>query len=261
MLTRVLFIIPVLARGMSDERLLKRCLESLRRHDPGMLPHTLIVEEFASIGVKWAEDYGCKYIHKHRGPSYSSSINVGIDYAIENGYTHAVTINQDIEFVKPVLAPFMRAFRYGDIVGGTLYYPTGRIQSAGWYYRSDALPLEHEKRLPSNSCGLYKKERFVGGITGALQGFSLECGRYDEAFLLAYEDVWFCASNLLAGRRIFYTPTIEAVHVESATRGRFVGREEIQSVNHYLELTKDINGRSLNAIVDEYNKTHEQQLG
>jgi GT2 family glycosyltransferase len=223
-----------------------------------MLEHTLIVEEFASLGVLWATEYGCKHIHKHKPPGYSSSVNIGLEYAKEHGYTHVVTVNQDIEFTRPVLSAFIRGFRYGDIVGGLLYYPTGRIQSAGFWYRGDCLPVEYEKRLPANSARLYKEERFVGGVTGALQGFSLECGLYDETFALGYEDVWFCIQALMADRKVFYTPTIEAVHVESATRGRFPTQAEISSLNRLEILSKDIDARVLNAKVGEYNKTHEQ---
>jgi GT2 family glycosyltransferase len=261
---RVLFIIPVLARGESDRRLLHRLLSSIKKFDPLMMPHTLVVEEFASVGVTdMCQSFGCTYIHKHLPPGYATSINLGIKFASEKNYTHVVTINSDIEFTKSLLVPIVRAFSYGDIIGGTLWYPTGKIQSAGWEYRDDCIPIETEKGVSFQSATLYKKERFVGGITGALQGFSLECGLYDDKFFLSYEDVEFCVRNLLEGRKIFYTPTIEAVHVESATRGYFLGIGELKSFKRYSEIVeeKNLTGTYLNSIVEEYNKVYERQMG
>jgi GT2 family glycosyltransferase len=256
---RVLFIIPVLARGVSDQRLLIRCLKSIQTFDPLMLAHTLIVEEAESLPVTWCKDVGCRHVKKMTAAGYSSSINIGIMNAAEHGYTHVVTINQDIEFVQPILVPFMRAFRYGDIAGGTLYYPTGKIQSAGWFYRDDGMPLEYEKYLHSLSAKEHERERFVGGITGALQGFSLSCGYYDEKFDLGYEDVEFCLRNLQAGKKIFYTPTIRAVHVESAIRGSFPGEAEIASFDRYKSITDGTDFGAINQIFNSYNLEYEQR--
>lgn len=236
--------------------MLRRCLMSMKKFDPLMLVHTLVVEEFASSGVQWVCDFGCEYIHKHKAPGYASSINIGLGFARSKSYTHVVTINSDIEFTQSILVPFMRGFRYGEIVGGTLWYPSGKIQSAGWDYHDDCIPREFEKNLAFNTAEKFKEERYVGGITGALQGFSLECGDYDEGYYLSYEDVDFCVTNLLQGKRIFYTPSISAVHVESATRGYFTGPGELKSLKKYLERTKEITGNTLNSIVDAYNKTH-----
>lgn len=224
-----------------------------------MLPHTLVVEEFASLGVRWCESYGCQYIHKHTPNGYSSSVNIGLKHAKEKGYTHVVTINQDIEMLAPVLVPFVRGFRLADIVGGTLFYPGGKIQSAGWFYRPDMCPLEYEKHKPQNSCELWKKERFVGGVTGALKGFSLELGLYDESFPMSYEDVEYCIRALLADKKILYTPTISAVHHESAIRGRHVGEAELISFERYKEVTETVSAALLNAKVEAYNSGNEQQ--
>lgn len=257
MLIRVLFIIPVLARARGDELLLKRCLESIKRHDPLMLAHTLIVEELASIGVRWCENYGCKYVQKTVEPSYSKSVNIGLEIARKHSYTHVVTINQDVELLAPILVPFIRAFKKADIAGGLLLYPSGKVQSAGWYYREpDCMPVEHEKGqyFDEQSQGLLcNKERFVGGVTGALQGFSLELGSYDEDFGLSYEDVEFCIRALESGKKIFYTPTIRAVHCESATRGYFVGPVELRSYEKYFQIVKDKSAGALNEIVRLYN--------
>jgi len=258
---RVLFIIPVLARCESDERLLKRCLESIKRHDPGMLPHTLIVEEFFSRGVSWVKDYGCQYFQKCTDPNYAASVNLGMRFAIVDEYSHVVTINQDVELVQSILPAFMRAFLYGDIVGGTLFYPSGRIQSASWFYSEDGDPLEIEKQYFQAEGDAWKGERYVGGITGALQGISLSMGLfYDEKFSLSYEDVSFCVEALLLGHRIFYTPSICAVHVESATRGYFVGEKELTSYKYYKKKHEGLDGETLNRIVEAYNKEHEQRL-
>lgn len=256
---RVLFIIPVLARCESDQRLLKRCLESIKKHDPGMLPHTLVVEEFFSDGMSWVKDYGCQYFQKCTDPSYAASVNIGMRFAICDKYTHVVTVNQDVEFTQSVLPAFMRGFLYGDIVGGTLFYPSGKIQSASWFYDDDLSPLEIEKQYFQEQGDAWKKERYVGGITGALQGISLSMGLfYDEKFSLSYEDVSFCIEALKAGHRIFYTPSICGVHVESATRGYFVGEKELKSYLYYKKKHAGLDGKTLNVLVDGYNKEHER---
>lgn len=225
-----------------------------------MLEHTLLIEEFASIGVSdLALAYKTSYIHKHKEPGYSSSVNIGITEAKAKKYTHVVTINQDIELTHSILVPFIRAFLHAQIVGGRLLYPDGTIQSAGWFYRDDMMPLEYEKKQYFSHAELSKKERFVGGVTGALQGFSLECGYYDEGFSLSYEDVEFCLRNLQEGRKILYTPTIEAVHVESATRGYFVGPRELKSLERYKNIVKSLSSVAINAVFERYNSEYEQR--
>ena len=222
-----------------------------------MLPHTLIVEEEISDKLLFLKDYGVKVVRKKGDCGYSTSINLGLQLAKKVGYTHVITVNSDIEFTQPFLVPFVRAFNYGDIVGGSLFFPGGRIQSAGWHYRDDGMPIEHEKGLFFNSAELYKKERFVGGITGALQGINLDCGEYDEGYPLSYEDVDFCVRNLLLGRKIFYTPTISAIHYESATRGYTVGPKELASFQRYDKKIGKISMESLNSKVSGYNESYE----
>lgn len=222
-----------------------------------MLPHTLVVEEFASLGATdLVHSKNALYIHKHKAPGYSSSINIGIGYALDHDYSHIVTINNDIELTSRILPQFMRGFRYADIVGGTLWYPSGRLQSASWSYREDCMPIETEKYLHFNSASRYKDERFVGGITGALQGFDLTLGYYDEDYLLSYEDVDFCVRALMNDKKILYTPSISAVHVESSTRGNFLGQAELQSFNLYKKRLDEwnITGGELNLKVEEQNK-------
>ena len=222
-----------------------------------MLPHLLIIEEQISEQIDFYKDYGVRVIRKKGPCGYATSINKGLELAKKVGYTHVITVNSDIEFTQPFLVPFVRAFNYGDIVGGTLLYPSGKIQSAGWYYRDDGMPIEYEKGQYLNQAKEYKKERFVGGITGALQGINLECGLYDEGYPLSYEDVDFCVRNILLGRKIFYTPTICAIHFESATRGYTVGPMELHSFKRYDKKIGKISMSALNGRIAEYNETHE----
>jgi hypothetical protein len=239
---KLAIVIPHYQAHEKHYRQLVRCLESIKKHEPAMLAHTIILDDHSPMRdglTDLCSGYGCTVRMMAQKTSYSNKINQGAWQAMKMGYTHMVTLNNDVEVTVPFFDLLKESFAVHPrikVIGGLLVYPTGKVQSAGFRIIHDPFTIEEydKEAYVYAQHGIYMSGRFVEGVTGAMQAFDLNfmlaIGAYNPHYPLAFEDVEFCLRTWLKGGWVFYTPAWQGVHSESATRGKNPGEAELRSL-------------------------------
>lgn len=154
--------------------------------------------------------------------NYARLNNLGLQSLRETEVGSFVFMNNDVEISSPdvleQLALWSKAGGVG-LVGGTLRYPGGRIQSAG---------INFSQVRPANISGaslLCDALREVDGLTFALALVTREVietldGLDEFDCPNGYGDVLFAEVARQHGFKSLHVPWLEAVHHESASRGR-----------------------------------------
>lgn len=262
---RLAILIPNFSTAPSHVGMLERALDSIKRFEPGMLPHTFVIDDRSPSEpmrakiVQLCQKYNANLILKIVNKGYSHTVNVGIKLALRKEYNAVLTMNSDIELLTPFLVEVLCEFKAGNsVVGGKLLYPTGRIQSAGFEITASGFPFEYDKnRMNALETGAYNKRRFVMGVTGAFQAFRIDNRDdpyYSEAYSLSYEDIEFCCRSWASGHKVVYDPDIEVLHSESSTRTYRVGAREFESMKRWIDVdSKTFDLRKIKEKVDELN--------
>lgn len=231
---RLAVLIPNYSRSPQDISMLRRAILSVRAHEPHV--PILIVDDRSPYSLEprhLPEPIPIHYRNENGG--YSKAINSGLKKLRDAGFTHVLTLNSDVEVTSPFVELLSEVFLMGEIIGGRLLYPTGKIQSAGFEILDSGEPVELEKNVVFHQANLTNFPRYTMGVTGAFQAFSLSMGNYSEAYQLGFEDVEFCLRAWTQGRRVLYIPTIGGIHYESETRGKEPGRREIESTEQWVD--------------------------
>jgi GT2 family glycosyltransferase len=243
---RLLVAIPNYMKEDKDLKMLLRCISSLRLFEPLMIFHVVVFDDcspyFTETAMYEILSSGTKIIRQDENGGYSKIVNRAFHYARENKYDFMLTLNSDCEILTPFYKRIVQLFNYDEkiaVIGGLCLYPSGRIQSAGFHADSNGVPVEIGKRkhyiLDENHGA--NKSRYIYGVTGAFQFIDVEAafkiGLYSENYKMSYEDVEFCQRVWLSGYRCFYDALIATNHCESATRGSYLGPQELQSLEQW----------------------------
>jgi len=138
-------------------------------------------------------------------------------------------LNNDVEAINPdwlegmvkhALRPEVGA------VGAKLLYADGTIQHAGIVVGMGGIAGHVHRLFPRDADGYMQRLRLThncAAVTGAClmtrRAVFEQVGGFDEAFVLAFNDVDLCLQIQAAGYRVLWTPEAELYHLESKTRG------------------------------------------
>jgi len=138
-------------------------------------------------------------------------------------------LNNDVEAINPdwlegmvkhALRPEVGA------VGAKLLYADGTIQHAGIVVGMGGIAGHVHRMFPRDADGYMQRLRLThncAAVTGAClmtrRAVFEQVGGFDEAFVLAFNDVDLCLQIQAAGYRVLWTPEAELYHLESKTRG------------------------------------------
>lgn len=235
-------IIPNYMKAMHHVRMLEQCLSSIKKHEPSLLINTFIVDDGSplkdktAILNKVALSFGCRVYFKSVNSGYSNTVNTGLTMLKIRNCNVAVTLNTDCEITTPFTSIATKTFAFDagiSVIGGLLYYPSGKIQSAGQTVPEKGGVIEHFKNIFDKADINSTKPCYVQSVTGAFQIFKMDAGLYSTDYKMAYEDVEFCMRQWAEGKRVFYQPHIKAIHREGATRGRFPSAWELESIDQF----------------------------
>ncbi len=227
--------------------MLEETLKSVRRFHPELLIHSIIVDDFSPIKnrvevlSKVAEKFGCRILFQTSNRGYAATVNNGLRFMRHRGIDYCMTLNSDCELTSPFTDMATKIFTMDvavTVIGGMLFYPSGKIQSAGQTVPCRGGVIEHFKHLYAKEDTESTQPKFVHSVTGAMQIIRLGSGYMDESFKMAYEDVEFCMRQWACGKKVFYQPHIKGIHREGATRGRFPSKHELISIDRFEELRK-----------------------
>ncbi|MCS6851286.1 MAG: glycosyltransferase family 2 protein [Gemmataceae bacterium] len=111
-------------------------------------------------------------------------------------------------------------------VGAKLYFPNDTVQHGGILLGFAGSAGHWHLGFPRNSYGYFSRlvtTQNVAGCTGAClmmrKSVFEEAGRFDERFMITYNDIDLCMKIRQRGYRIVWTPHAELYHYESTTRG------------------------------------------
>lgn len=240
-------IIPNYSTTTHHVRMLRETLASIKEHEPQVLINTVIVDDCSpmidhqKILLDVALDFGCRIIFQSKNRGYAATVNNGIRLMRTRGIDYFMTLNSDCELVTPFTAMATKMFSSMpslSVIGGLLFYPSGKIQSAGQTVPEKGGVIEHFKHLFTKASLESTQPKFVHSVTGAMQIIRSGCGYFDESFQMAYEDVEYCMRQWAEGRQVFYQPHIKGIHREGATRGRFPSKRELISIDRFDEVRK-----------------------
>jgi O-antigen biosynthesis protein len=110
------------------------------------------------------------------------------------------------------------------VVGPKLLFPNGHIQHAGVILVPDGA-VHIDRGAPGTASGHGQRLRVVQSVS-ALTGAAMfvrravfeAIGRFDPMFPVNFNDTDFCLRARQAGYRCLFTPHVELIHHESATR-------------------------------------------
>ena len=211
-------------------RTVKRSRTRIVVVDDGSAPeHQMRLRRLEGVDVELAAE--------NRG--YAAGVNRGI--AMAGPHDDVVVLNNDVVGHRTWLESLQYgAYELGSagIVGPTLLYPNGRIQSAG-SYRNLGAPewFDHRYRFKTSSYGPAGVPDTALAVTGACMYLCRwlidEIGSFDEDYPMGYEDVDYCLRAWEARHQVRYEPAARLTHVESPTRGTVVGERELRSQEHF----------------------------
>lgn len=228
-----------------------RLLKSLAVYEPSM--KVIIVDDGSKVSPSYYYKFssilpqGYMFIKNERNMGFAHTVNEGLRYAYNREYDFAVLLNNDIELIMPFLKRMKDCFKLFPrlhLWGPRLLYPHGIIQSAGYEVNSEGAVNEFDKNQmslvdPGNSL----EPRFVMGVTGALMGMRLsmcnKVGFFNENYFLAYEDVDYCLNSWMNGLWTMIDGHVDALHDESATRGKGMNEVELKSLTLFRQRLSD----------------------
>jgi GT2 family glycosyltransferase len=155
-------------------------------------------------------------------------------------------VNNDIEvlsadWLEELVAHAVRA----DIgaVGCMLRYPDGSIQHAGVVLGVGGVanhPFQHQPRgYPGHGARALVAQNFSAVTAACLfvrRALYLQVGGLDEQLAVAFNDVDFCLRLQALGYRNLWTPFVDIVHHESASRGREDTPEKLARFEQEVQL-------------------------
>lgn len=238
---RVAIIIPTRNRG----DLLDACVQSVMdrrgfnqtRHQIFIVDHETNEPSSLKVLERWSAEDGVTVL-SHKGPWNFSEINNSAVRQIQarGQFSHFAFMNNDIELrTNDWLDGLLGAFRFDDvgIAGCYLSYPDTLVQHAGVVvglcgaaehaFKFSGGRLADGRRAPGYLGSLVATRHF-GAVTAALMVVAAEVfhslGGFDEALAVGFNDTDLCLRAGESGWRTCYVGRVEAVHFESASRGK-----------------------------------------
>ena len=158
---------------------------------------------------------------------FTGGVNIGIKYAIDNGYEYVALFNNDAQADENWLQNLVKSAKKtgaGATTGLLLSEDGKTIDDAGDAYTMWGVPeLINEGKLVSQA----PESGYIFGATGGatLYKTSLfkEIGLFDEKFFAYNEDVDISWRAQLAGHKIYYESSAIAYHKHSATSSKIPG--------------------------------------
>lgn len=212
----------------------EECIKSLLKQSYKDFKILVVDNGSADDSVKRLEELADKHegkiilIKNPENLGFAGGVNVGIKYAIDNGFDSVVLFNNDAVADKNWLTELVKTADTDEksgIVTSLLLSADGNlIDSTGEQYSKWGLPFPRSrghKRTNAPKGGL------VFGATGGASLYKTalfkDIGLFDEGFFAYYEDVDISFRAQLAGWKVAYEPKAIAYHKQGATSKKIPG--------------------------------------
>lgn len=165
-------------------------------------------------------------IKEAKNLGFAGGVNVGIKYAIKEGFDSIAFLNNDAVADKYWLEKLHKELNGNkSIVTGLLLNKRGdKIDSTSEQYSNWGMPFPRSRGLKTKNA---PDSNYIFGATGGATLYKTalfkEIGLFDESFFAYYEDVDVSFRAQLAGHKIYYTKDAIAYHKQGATSGKIPG--------------------------------------
>ena len=207
------------------------------------------------------KEQGCTFIANNENRGYNAGNNVGLRYAAEKGYEFALIANPDMEFPQTdYLASLLAKIQEdkeivvcgSDIVGadGIHQSPMGKDGnwrgSFGWI--KDLFGNKNKENDAYKFIDNYKESHYCHKVSGCCfmirMSFLKDIDFFDEKVFLYCEEAILSSQVELAGKRMYYLATAQAVH-------RHIKNEKGDPIKRFKTW-----GKSRCYFIDKYSKDH-----
>lgn len=230
--------ICIVVPNWNGKEALATCLNSLLEQT---LPLTVIVVENGSSDGSLEfiqENYSVvQILPQPKNLGFAGGVNVGIRYAIENGYEFVALFNNDAVAGQDWLAGLVRAIddkKVGIATCTLMSIDKSHLDSTGDLLTNWGLPFPRGRgEKPQNQ---YDDQPDVFGASGGASLYRAsmlkEIGLFDEDFFAYYEDVDISFRAQLAGWKVRYVPEAVAYHQIGATSSKIKGFTTYQTMKN-----------------------------
>ena len=220
--------VAVVIPNLNGENYIGDAIDSLLKQ---ILPATIIVVENASTDGSLAilESYGDKIVilKNERNLGFAGGVNVGITYALDQGFDAVALLNNDAIAVPEWLDELVKTMKQSDhagiVTGQMRLGGESLLDSTGEFYTTWGMPYPRGR---NESVGSYSD---AGEVFGASGGASLyrsitlkEVGLFDDKFFAYYEDTDISFRAQLVGWRVLYEPSAIVSHRQGETSKKMV---------------------------------------
>lgn len=172
------------------------------------------------------------YIEEPVNHGFTGGVNIGIRWAMEQGFEAVALFNNDAQADKDWLKNLVAAMNKSgaSAVTSLLLSTDGkRIDDAGDFYSTWGIPMLRAENQPAKTA---PESGLVFGATGGATLYKLalfeDIGLFDEVFFAYDEDVDVSWRAQLAGHTIYYEKSAVAYHKHSATSKKMPGFTSMQ---------------------------------
>jgi GT2 family glycosyltransferase len=166
---------------------------------------------------------------------FTGGNNLGIDYALANGYEYIMLLNNDVEVAPDFLEPLVNKLNNNPTIGAVqpliyFHHDKNLIWNAGskyWYWIGLPLTLLYYRRDEQHlQTKIQKSVDWITGCAFMIRSAVLrEVGNLKEAYFIYYEDVDLSFRIKAAGYQLAYEPSSVIYHIagmshKSKTKGK-----------------------------------------
>lgn len=219
----------------------RECVESLKKASRQVADFTVVVVDNASTQVDPEHEAFLQvntiYLRNQENKGFSGGNNIGIKYAIEQGYDYVLLLNNDTVVEPDFLDELVtRAENKGEfgIAIGKIYYDSDR--SRLWYAGGTVnmkLGMVYQRGFNELDVGQWDTEEEVQFVTGCMMLIPVDVirkvGLLEESFFLYAEDLEYSLRMTQNGYKMYYIPSSVIYHKVGASSGR----ENVSSNTQY----------------------------
>ena len=206
------------------------------------------------------KEQGCTFIANNENKGYNAGNNVGLRYAAEKGYEFALIANPDMEFPQTnYLATLLAKMQEdadlvicgSDIIGADGIHQSPMGKEGNWRGSFAWIKEIFGKKKKSDAYDFidnYSESHYCHKVSGCCFmiriSFLKEINFFDEKVFLYCEEAILSRQVELAGKRMYYLATAQAVHCHiKSDKGDPVKRFKVW-------------GKSRCYFIDRYSKDH-----
>ena len=206
------------------------------------------------------KEQGCTFIANSENRGYNAGNNIGLRYAAEKGYEFALIANPDMEFLQTdYLATLLAKMQEdedivvcgSDIVGADGIHQSPMGKEGNWRGSFAWIKEIFGKKKKSDAYDFidnYSESHYCHKVSGCCfmirMSFLKEISFFDEKVFLYCEEAILSRQVELAGKRMYYLATAQAVH-------RHVKSDKGDPVKRFK-----VWGKSRCYFIDRYSNDH-----